>query len=476
MAKIEYRSYPDDPTRNGLSGVRTEGGLNSILMKAPCWTGDYYCEKNNITHIDLLKIDAEGYDLHVLKGFERMLSQGCVDVVQFEYNVKHSETHSMLGDYYSYLEAKGYVIGPVRQEGVQFKVFDFIDNGFENGPNYAACKPDLKKYLNVFAKKKDLYLKVEKDRARLGYWGQDNNSPRYSVCVSNYNMADTLPVAMKSVLDQLDSKLYEVIVIDDGSKDNSFHELEKLGQNYSNFRYISLARDKKRHLGETRNISILAARGEYVLLHIDADDKWEPYLKDLVTLFHRLEKAVGYDFYLAGQQTGIGKRDLLLSFGGYENVYRSEDRNLMMKMAKENRLMFLDYRVYRTRLSRPIQKKIFKIMWDDCSQLMYDLRQNEPKWPHIKHALMMPTMTHRFSLLSCLFRPLAVIPIYILTRFMAPINNSISREEMHQYHNAHRGTYQEIMNRLGGDEDISFLSPKAQEVYSHSVKLPGFRR
>ena len=73
-------------------------------------------------------------------------------------------------------------------------------------------------------------------------------------------------------------------------------------------------------------------------------------MQDLVTLYHKIEGVVGCDIHLSGQQTGIGKRDLLLRYGPFENLYRSEDRNLMMKLAKENVLLFLDYRLYRTRM------------------------------------------------------------------------------------------------------------------------------
>ena len=38
--------------------------------------------------------------------------------------------------------------------------------------------------------------------------------PIYSVCVCNYNMAETLEISLRSVLDQLDER-YEVIVIED---------------------------------------------------------------------------------------------------------------------------------------------------------------------------------------------------------------------------------------------------------------------
>lgn len=318
---------------------------------------------------------------------------------------------------------------------------------------------------------------VETIRNNLGYWGQDGaiNPPRYSVCICNYNMADTLEKALKSVLNQLDPTLYEVLVIDDGSTDGSLSKLEELKGLYKNFRYISLPRERDRHLGETRNISIRAARGEYVLLHIDADDIWEPYLQDFVTLFHKIEEAAGHDIHLSGQQTGIGKRDLLLKYGPFENIYRCEDRNLMMKLARDNVLWFLDYRVYRTRIARPTKVRIFKGVWDDCSQMLYDMRQNEPKWPYIKHAFQMPFLKKRFSLVSRIIRPLFILPIYLMSRFMPPIQNAITRKEFHAYHEKNRGTYSEVMTRLGGNADMSFLSPAAQEIFSHKITTKGIR-
>lgn len=148
--QVEYRVYPDDPTRNGIAGVGPESHLKYELNSVPCWTGDKYCQSKNITHIHLLKIDAEGYDLHVIKGFDEMLTKGQIDIVQFEYNVKHGDTHAMMGDFYAYLESKGYILGPIRQEGVKFEPFEFQLNDFRLGPNYVACRPELRGFLSKF--------------------------------------------------------------------------------------------------------------------------------------------------------------------------------------------------------------------------------------------------------------------------------------------------------------------------------------
>lgn len=319
------------------------------------------------------------------------------------------------------------------------------------------------------------YKKVEQARQSLGCWGEDPSAPRYSVCVCNYNMSDTLERAMRSVIEQLDETLYEVLVVDDGSNDGSLEVLEMLDRAYTNFRYISLPRDAKRRLGETRNISIRAARGEYVLIHIDADDVWDPYLQDVVTLFHKMEEAIGHDFLLAGQQTGIAKRDFLLAYGPYENVYRCEDRNMMMKLAQKKLLFFMDYEAYRTRLSRPTKKRIFKALWDISSQMTYDMRQNEAKLPQIINALIAPIMGGQFSLVTRVLRAILILPIFIVTRFMPPVINCISWEELRSYHNNNRGTYAEVMTRIGGDPDISFLSKEAQAIFSYDVKTPGFK-
>ena len=115
------------------------------------------------------------------------------------------------------------------------------------------------------------------------------SKPKYTICIPNYNMADTIDRAVTSVVEQLDDE-YEILIIDDGSNDKSDKVIVELEKKFSSVRSILLKRDKNRQLGETRNYSIYAALGEYVLLHIDADDVWDPYLKDLVKLFHILEK------------------------------------------------------------------------------------------------------------------------------------------------------------------------------------------
>lgn len=58
-------------------------------------TLDSFATQQNITHIDLLKIDAEGNELAVLQGAQRLITQQKIDIIQFEFNemMAYSHTH-----------------------------------------------------------------------------------------------------------------------------------------------------------------------------------------------------------------------------------------------------------------------------------------------------------------------------------------------------------------------------------------------
>jgi FkbM family methyltransferase len=85
-----------------------------------------YINENNITQIDFLKIDTEGYELNVLKGFEDKLS--IVKVIQFEYGGTYIDAKIKLIDVINYLRQFGfYNFCYLTQEGPQL-ISDFNDH------------------------------------------------------------------------------------------------------------------------------------------------------------------------------------------------------------------------------------------------------------------------------------------------------------------------------------------------------------
>src|SRR2546423_7727277 len=89
-----------------------------------------------------------------------------------------------------------------------------------------------------------------------------------SVVVPAYNYARYLPQAIDSALGQTHPPL-EVIVVDDGSTDDTPRVLDAYGDR------IRAVRQANQGAGAARNAGIAVARGEYVAF-LDSDDLWRP--------------------------------------------------------------------------------------------------------------------------------------------------------------------------------------------------------
>lgn len=77
---------------------------NKILLNIK--KGKDYIINNNIKNIDFLKIDTEGYELHVLQGFEDFIEN--IKIIQFEYGGTFLDNNKKLIDVINYLKQKGF--------------------------------------------------------------------------------------------------------------------------------------------------------------------------------------------------------------------------------------------------------------------------------------------------------------------------------------------------------------------------------
>lgn len=92
--------------------------------------------------------------------------------------------------------------------------------------------------------------------------------PLVSVIIPNYNNAKYLAAAIDSVLQQ-DYPNIEVILVDDGSTDNSLEILE----NYKD--KIILVQQENQGAAAARNTGLRKASGDFIAFH-DSDDLWLP--------------------------------------------------------------------------------------------------------------------------------------------------------------------------------------------------------
>jgi len=69
--------------------------------------------------IDLVKIDAEGFDPKVLSGMTGLLARRAVEIVQFEYSWLFIRSRAFLYDIFTLAEAHGYRVGLLTGRGIE---------------------------------------------------------------------------------------------------------------------------------------------------------------------------------------------------------------------------------------------------------------------------------------------------------------------------------------------------------------------
>lgn len=114
-----YQSFYDR-----INSCSVSDDSNKILLYIK--KGKDYIISNNIKNIDFLKIDTEGYELNVLKGFEDYLEN--VKIIQFEYGGTFLDNNQKLIDVINYLEQKGfYKFSYLTSDGTE-PITDFTDH------------------------------------------------------------------------------------------------------------------------------------------------------------------------------------------------------------------------------------------------------------------------------------------------------------------------------------------------------------
>lgn len=96
-------------------------------------------------------------------------------------------------------------------------------------------------------------------------------TPKVSVIMPAYNAESFIGDAINSVVNQTYSN-WELIVVDDGSTDNTVEKMKSWLEKESRIQYFYQANGKQ---GKARNLGISKAKG-YYLAFLDADDLWLP--------------------------------------------------------------------------------------------------------------------------------------------------------------------------------------------------------
>lgn len=85
---------------------------------------DEYIEANGIAHINLLKLDVEGHELSVLKGFGNYLTPDFIDYIQFEYGGANMDSRTILRDFYDLLIPLGFKISKIMKTNLEERTYN----------------------------------------------------------------------------------------------------------------------------------------------------------------------------------------------------------------------------------------------------------------------------------------------------------------------------------------------------------------
>jgi FkbM family methyltransferase len=113
---VKFYTEPNCGETSSL--IRGHSQMDAKPLPVRVSTLDEEIAKRKIECVDLLKIDAEGFDFYALRGSEETLNNQKIDVIQFEYNSPWTEAGATLAGAYSFLQTKGYDVFLLRGPGL----------------------------------------------------------------------------------------------------------------------------------------------------------------------------------------------------------------------------------------------------------------------------------------------------------------------------------------------------------------------
>ena len=113
----------------------------------------------------------------------------------------------------------------------------------------------------------------------------------FSVVVTSYNYEQYIRQTLESLVAQT-YKDFEVIIVDDGSQDNSVNIIKEFTEKYTNFHLYTHENNQNKGLIESLKLGLSKVSSEYVAF-LESDDYWsEDYLQEKFDYINKHPKSV----------------------------------------------------------------------------------------------------------------------------------------------------------------------------------------
>lgn len=246
--------------------------------------------------------------------------------------------------------------------------------------------------------------------------------PLVSVIVPAYNAADLIERTIRSVLNQTYPHL-EVLVIDDGSTDDTAAVVEAIAQRDPR---VVLFRQPNSGVAAARNLGITQAKGEFIA-PIDADDLWYPaQIQRQVACFLSSSASVGVVYswsididagdrpaggfhaatiegnvyttllchnFLGNASCTMIRRSTLLGVGGYNSEFRSqqaqgcEDWDLYLRLAACCEFLAVPEFLVGYRKIEQSMSRDYRAMARSQTLMLENVKAQRPAVPEFLHRL-----------------------------------------------------------------------------------------
>jgi FkbM family methyltransferase len=145
---IHLGPQSDTATACRIDGMPFHDRYYRERVRCDTITAAAYLREHEIERVDFVKIDVEGMDLQVIKGFGERLRD--VRAIQFEYGIFNIASHDLLSDFHRHLHEHGFVVGKIFPRRVAFGDYHFDMENF-HGSNYLAVRDDETELIARFA-------------------------------------------------------------------------------------------------------------------------------------------------------------------------------------------------------------------------------------------------------------------------------------------------------------------------------------